>query len=481
MNSIPYNLTNVIEKKLKNEFYYFSNEVISAITKCLAYPNEHHKYITIISKIHEEARKLIVKIIADVFEELDEQFCNSKNRKNLYHINHRNVGRTITTIFGDVTFKRTYYECKIDGSHHFVLDEALGLPKYDRYDPSVKAIAVSTYSKTNMSIAGQIVGEQLTDLTKLGTNEAINVIPRQSIYNWIKKWMIPKINFGQKPTPETLYVMSDEKFIGCQDKENDIMIKSFVVFEGVEQVSKDRNKLVNKTVINLISSQSWIEFSDILFNMYDSQLVKKIYLLSDGANWLKAGISELKVEPDMDIKHLLCEFHFRQAINHITTDKDEREILIQSFINDSKNDFKKLVEEIKNKNINREETINKKLAYIMNNYNSIKDMLASNIGSSMESHISHYVANQFGSRPKGYSTQRIGDYIDIHNFKNNNFNIYNLYVNTYDNEEVVTINEQELNYSIFERKNDTNVPILSNGQHTSTYQAINNLAHGISI
>ena len=41
--------------------------------------------------------------------------------------------------------------------------------------------------------------------------------------------------------------------------------------------------------------------------------------------------------------------------------------------------------------------------YTCDNYKAINDMSDSPIGSSMESHISHYIANLFSSIPKGYS------------------------------------------------------------------------------
>ena len=481
MFNIPFFLKDVIKNKLESQFKYFSDNIIKAIVDCLIDPDNKHKYVSIISNIEKETKELIVKIIADIFEILDQQYFESKNRKLFYESNKPNVSRTITTIFGEVYFKRHYYQSKVDGSYHFALDEALNLPKYDRYDPIVKAKAINTYSKTNMSLAGKITGEQLTDLSNLSTNECIKTIPRQSVYNWIKDWNIPKLKYEEKPTPNILYVMSDENFIGCQDKENDIMIKSFVVFEGVKHISKGRNELVNKTVINVVSPKPWIEFTDILYDIYDSQKVEKIYLLSDGANWIKSGLSELKVEPEMEVKHLLCEFHYKQAINHITTDKDEREILKLSFKDDTKKDFIKLIDEIIEKNPNRKDTIEKKKKYILNNYNAIKDMLNSDIGSSMESHISHYVANQFGSRPKGYSSERIMDYINISNFCNNNFNIYNLYINSYDNSEVITINESEINYSMFEKRSGSNIPIINNGHNTPTYKDIKNIAHNAVI
>jgi len=46
--------------------------------------------------------------------------------------------------------------------------------------------------------------------------------------------------------------------------------------------------------------------------------------MSDDSTWIKVGIDELKTNPNQVIKRLLCEFHFKQAINRMTTDKDYR-------------------------------------------------------------------------------------------------------------------------------------------------------------
>lgn len=72
------------------------------------------------------------------------------------------------------------------------------------------------------------------------------------------------------------------------------------------------------------------------------------------------------------------------------------------------------------------------------------------VKSSMESHISHYVASNFGSRPKGYSRKRIQKYIKLQEYKLNGINIMNLYLDSY-NKQSYTYNKKEVSYSIFER------------------------------
>ena len=114
------------------------------------------------------------------------------------------------------------------------------------------------------------------------------IIPRQSVCNWINNWEAPIISYQQCDRDvKTLFIMGDEKYIGCQDLDNDIIGKSFVAFEGVEKVSKGRRRLVNKTCYITYSKKPCEELIDILNNKYDLEKIENIYILSDGAKWLK--------------------------------------------------------------------------------------------------------------------------------------------------------------------------------------------------
>ncbi len=53
--------------------------------------------------------------------------------------------------------------------------------------------------------------------------DKIFAIPRQSIYNWIKKWNVPNVIPKSINTPDTLYVMADEKYIGSQNSDKKIL------------------------------------------------------------------------------------------------------------------------------------------------------------------------------------------------------------------------------------------------------------------
>ena len=160
-------------------------------------------------------------------------------------------------------------------------------------------------------------------------------------------------------TPEILYVMADEKYIGAQDIEKDIMVKCFVIFEDLKPVSKHRNALSNRFVYSTYSSKPWPEFMDLIAKRYDFSKIKNICLLGDGGSWIKSGANELRLETNNCVRFYLCEFHFKQAIHHSTSDKDERQKIIDIFVSQSKQVFINSVSEIIKNTPHREQTITK--------------------------------------------------------------------------------------------------------------------------
>lgn len=475
MNRISQNHINMLKNRLKNKISSLSDEMIDYIVSNLFNVNEN-VYLNLIDTIQQYTFEIIKSVIIEVFKELDNNFIDSYDRLKLYNINKSNVKRTIITIVGEITFYRTYFQSKDKSKKFFYIDELFHLPKYDHYDPIIKGLTIEKTFNTNQIIAGKDVGQSLTSIKKLASDiRNTYSIPRQTINNWINNWNNPKIVFDLVDnTPETLYIMADEKFIGCQDLDNDIMTKCFVIFEGIEKISRNRNKLVNRMVLSRYSSNPWPNIVDTIAQKYDFQKIKHIVLLGDGASWIKSGINELKMEPDLEVSFKLCTFHFKQAIHRITTDTDLRNELINSFFEETKSEFKERIDNIKLNDYKRADKIDKNANYIFNNYDYIKYETENNIGSSMESHISHCISNMFASRPKGYSSKNITKYLEINDYKNNNMNIFNLYLNTYENEEQIEIKKTNIDFSIFENSN-SNMPIIYNTQNINLRNTLINL------
>ena len=70
---------------------------------------------------------------------------------------------------------------------------------------------------------------------------------------------------------------------------------------------------------------------DHIAKRYNILKIRHIYLLADCGNWIRNGLHELKLYAQNKPQFCLCEFHFKQTINHISSDKDERKNLLEVF------------------------------------------------------------------------------------------------------------------------------------------------------
>ena len=139
--SISQNFKNVLKNKIKILISPILYKSIDFIVDNLFEINNPDKYFYFMNTIQSSVKELIKNIAIATFEELDDNFKNSNNRTSRYIINKSNVSRTIITIVGEITFSRTYYINKFSGDKFFYVDSCFDLPKYDHYDPIIKAIA----------------------------------------------------------------------------------------------------------------------------------------------------------------------------------------------------------------------------------------------------------------------------------------------------------------------------------------------------
>lgn len=81
------------------------------------------------------------------------------------------------------------------------------------------------------------------------------------------------------------------------------------------------------------------------------------------------------------------------------------------------------------------------------------------------------------ARPKGFSTKKINQYLKLNDYKNNSINIFKLYMQSYNNTEVVKIDENVANTYVYDNFNTGNIPILNDGHVAPVYETLNALAH----
>ena len=428
--------------------------------------------------------KLIIQIYKKAILKIDKYFYESDYRKKYYYSSSKRQ-RIILTIFGELEFDRYYYIDKKTGDGFYFIDKIFNFEKYKNYDPVIRSVLINQSVISNVNVTSNNTDFYLGNFEEYMNNNFVK-LPRQTIYNWLKEWTLPKVEYEYFENTKNLYVMVDEKWIHEmiristlseeeRRKRHFIMSKCFVTFTGAK-TKNNRTTLLNRHIFMTTSNEPWKEFMNEIYNIYNFEEIENIYLLSDSGSWIIAGAKELKLFKNNKVILNTCEFHVKQYINRMVRNKDIREELTKTIYEDkSKKEFTKLTDRIIEEAKNKDKKTQYK-NYILNHWKAILNMKDREIKSSMESHISHCVASSFGSRPKGYSRKRIEKYIKLQEYKLNSINIMDLYLKSYDKNEGESFvyNKEDVSYSIFEHKTSSTLTV-SSSSHTS--MIINAIGH----
>ena len=442
---------------------YLINEVYKKIQENIDPLNFNFSpmsYANMVDVVSDYVNKIAINIMLDYIEYLDRVFDESDIRKRDWHRKDYRY-RTIITVFGVLTYKRRIYENIYTKECYTHVDRKLGLPRYDRFAPCVRALIIERYSMFNSMIkVGKITGEEIYSKFTLKPERKLFSISRQTIYNICKKSKIikPKTQ-RQEETPKTIYIMADEKYIAGQDGSN-ILVKHGVIYEGII-VKGRRTSLVRPYVVSHIGPDFWDKVYDKFALRYDTDKVNKIYIMGDGASWIKSGVNTLPGS-----KFALDKFHLKQAINHISKDELIKDLLTSYIIKNRRPDFNRLIKHIDSETatVSRKETIYEKTKYIRNHWEAIQVMYKKvRIGCPMESAISHNIASIFSSVPKAYSEDNLKKYISYRDLKLNNYDIRSLFIASLKSKDDEYIeDEKPLNWSIFEERSKTDKATSSN-------------------
>lgn len=466
MNSIPQKIRNEAEKILKDTtkrvFLENLDDICSLFTS-------NFSSIFLLSKL----KQVVLQIYQRAVVLIDKMFLDSEYRKkNFYKSTVNPQERTIIKIWGELYFERHYYVDKDKKNGFYFIDKLFGFEEYSTYDEVVRAILIDRSVHDNGNKSSTNYNLNLFNLEQHLTQSVTNTIPRQTIYNWIHKWDIPKVEYDYYDNDSKhLYVMVDEKWIHEQirlsvlseeerKKRHYIMSKCFVAFTGAK-TKNNRTTLLDRHIFMTVSDKPWKDFMNEIYNIYNYENFEEIYLLSDSGAWILSGANELKLFKNNKIILNTCEFHVKEYINRFTKDRKKRKELSEIIYEDrNKKRFMEVANEIIEKSTNKNKKEQYK-NYILKHWKAILNMKDRKVKSSMESHISHCIASTFGSRPKGYSRKRIEKYIKLEEYKQNGINIMDLYLNSYNKDDDNYIyNKKDVSYSLFEN-NTSNIPIKS--------------------
>lgn len=227
----------------------------------------------------------------------------------------RQVGkrrRTITTMLGDVTFKRRLYRDERSGRGRFLLDEVLNLPYRGSLSEGVVTVA--------LSVAGVLPYRRTAAVLKqvLPHGVSASAIQKQV---WRFGARVEKVEavqqeatFGNGEVPEEgeeavsrLFVEADGVNVALQrEKERRGEVKVGIGYTGWERVSKDRYRVTGKVVHTGVEKPGdfWERFWLNVYKRYHLTELKYVVVNGDGANWIPEGLMGLPGIRQLDRFHL---------------------------------------------------------------------------------------------------------------------------------------------------------------------------------
>ena len=444
MNIISNNYEKILKEMIFNQFSKNLKEQLNKTNNT----NKVFNYIDLLSNLDNSLCEIARNSLITIFESIDKSYCNSIERIRKYHIK-AHLPRTILTIFGEITFTRTFYTDRNNHGSYCYLDRFLGLKKHDYFDPYIKATIVEYSANNSIPTVCNIINELIGSRIKF--ENKIKYLNRQTIRNIILNSKLSNPPKNELDTPETLYIIADEKWVSTQNNNNEkVMVKSIVTFDSIN--SKPRRYLNNKRIFAGFKNNQFLDDTlDYLYYTYNLDDVKNIFVMGDGAKWIRTLTSHFQINDKTNVIFALDKFHFKQAIHHICLNKDLENILVSYVINNDKVNFINLCNELIKSYTHRKETINNKKEYILNHWKNILNLYKYELSCPMESQISHNLAYLFTSRPKGYSLKMLNKILKIRLLFKNNENIKQLYLNNFNKNETIDYKKEELNFDIFDK------------------------------
>lgn len=386
---------------MENILHDFNEKVISLMTEFLKNSILEGGLSKFTDDLNDRLMQLGYDLTKFSLEYAEDIIFKLKERKNQFESLEKDE-RKIITIFGEINFKRRYYLDKKTDERVYLLDEYFKIAPKERLLENVETKLIEEATESNYEKAGKVVAYK-TEISK------------QTVMNKISEL---KINIDEekvirKKVVDNIYCIADEDHVHLQ-KGGIEEPRLIIVYDSILKEGK-RTKLCNKKHFGGVYTKKiddlWEEVLTYLDNNYDLEKVKHIYILGDGANWIKTGLEWLPKSINV-----LDKFHLMKAVNGIVgkenkeNTKEKAEYKRKIYTSFYRLNFKEtkgivyeiLAEEMEEKARARKEKL---LKYILNNKEGIRNLYKNQKelhGCSAEGHVSHLYSARLSSRPLGW-------------------------------------------------------------------------------
>lgn len=449
-------------KEIMSEYFETLNSKLFEFMLPTNKAGSTYDFLAFMEIISRESEELIRKVLVKLLEKADLDFRNQAGRTARYYVKQTRY-RTITTMYGDITYLRSEYVDRLDNTPYIYVDSKLGLKPKDRYAPDVKARVYAMYSDCKSMIeVGKNIGDYIEAKYHNGDSKDY-ALPRQTIQRFLKEVKEVRVLSDDKKDVDTLNILLDEKFIHGQHNKDengvnkDLMTKAAMIFEDYIEAEKsktNRPSYVGCTYYSSYQKDFKEELIELIDSKYNLESIKTINVMADGANWISEVVNNLKF-PNIKLNKGLCPFHTGQALDRITRDKNIYDKAFDYLLNKDLKNFNKLIESLISNEPDKKEKINKAADYLKAHIDEIITMKKIiKYPCAMEQVISHHLASQFTCVAKAYSPNNINYYTSNRDAYRNGYNMKLIYAKARDlitdETDVIKINKQELDLSFFD-------------------------------
>lgn len=350
-------------------------------------------------ELQEELNKLGKEICREVLEAMDEFIKKHPGERKGWTVERQGEPKSILSPFGLVEYRRCYYKNKARKEYAHLVDRMAGYGPHARVDAALKSNLVDMSAELSYRKSGKELARNASELEVSG----------QTVLNAIRsfdsKKVLLKENQGPKRKVKVLYIEADEDHVATQDGKN-IEVRLVYVHEGRTGVGK-RKALKNARHFSGLYKDVedlWMEVQEYIWDYYEADEIKHIFVSGDGAGWIRSGASLLS-----KAIFVLDKFHIRKYILTVAgPDKMMQQRLWRSVHQCNKEE---LAETIKSayqeaQTQSRRKSIRDCLRYFMRGWDGVeayKKYPEYALGCSAEGHVSHILSARLSSRPMGWS------------------------------------------------------------------------------
>lgn len=277
--------------------------------------------------------KLAQEITRILLENYDAELAEGRNKEK-----YRDKGKrttTIKTVYGEVTYARRVYQTKLEDGRKacvYLLDEAMHMDKIGLISTNLAEKIAMTVTESPYRVTADIISE--TCGQSISHGGAWNLVQRLGErISEEEDYAVKQMEAGQAEGKESLPVLFEEMdgvWLSMQDNAHKKMkkqeMKVFTMYEGWDADSKDRSRLVNKTMLAGMekSSEFHRKREALIEKTYDADGIQQRVLNGDGGSWIK--------EPyDPEVIFQLDRFHIYQEIKRKLKEKEAQKAVTELF------------------------------------------------------------------------------------------------------------------------------------------------------